>query len=79
MVSFCLFWYESISIAVYYCGIIKFFVIRKRLVVMFYRAKTPRLSFQILVDIQSNFDKNPHFRPFYVEKSSYNKMRCKMK
>ena len=57
----------------------KFFVIAKRLVVMFYRAKTPRLNFQIRVDIQSNFDKNPHFRPFYVEKPSYNKMRCKMK
>ena len=57
----------------------KFFVIPKRFVAMFYQAKIPRLNFQIRVDIQSNFDKNPHFRPFYVEKPSYNKMRCKMK
>ena len=44
------------------------FVVRKRLVALFYRAKTPRLNFQIHVDIQSSFDRNPHFRPFSVGK-----------
>ena len=46
----------------------------KSLVAMSYRAKTPRLSFQILVDIQSSFDRNPHCRPFSVERPLYNRM-----